>query len=76
MVAQASRALRSGALAKAVGLARQAVVASPRDADAWLTLGAAYQATGDVPAAHQAYRDCVARATSANVSECRVLASH
>ena len=76
MVAQASRALRNGALAKAVGLARQAVVASPRDADAWLTLGAAYQASGDVVAAHQAYRDCVARATSANVSECRVLASH
>ena len=76
MVAQAGRALRTGALAKAVGLARQAVVASPRDADAWLTLAAAYQATGDVVAAHQAYRDCVARATSANVSECRVLASH
>jgi Tfp pilus assembly protein PilF len=76
MVAQASWALRSGALVKAVGLARQAVVANPKDADAWLTLAAAYQATGDGSAAHQAYRDCVARAASANVSECRVLANH
>jgi DNA-binding response OmpR family regulator len=76
MVAQASWALRSGALVKAVGLARQAVVANPKDADAWLTLAAAYQATGDGSAAHQAYRDCVSRAASANVSECRVLANH
>jgi DNA-binding response OmpR family regulator len=76
MVAQASTALRSGALVKAVGLARQAVVANPKDADGWLTLAAAYQATGDGLAARQAYRDCVARASSTNVSECRVLANH
>jgi Flp pilus assembly protein TadD len=76
LVAQASRALREGNLVKAVELARQAVNASPGSADAWLTLGAAYQATGDSASARDAYRRCVDRAKTANVSDCRVLAGH
>jgi len=50
-------------------------VASPTDADAWLTLGAAYAASGNANAAREAYRSCVARAHTTNVSECRVLAA-
>jgi DNA-binding response OmpR family regulator len=73
LVAQASRALSRGATARAVELSRQATAANPSDADAWLTLGAAYQASGNPGAAHDAYRSCVAQAHSANVSECRVL---
>jgi Flp pilus assembly protein TadD len=61
---------------KAVELARQAVSANPSDADAWLTLGAAYQATGDAASARQAYRSCLEKAKTANVGECRVLAGH
>jgi Flp pilus assembly protein TadD len=61
---------------RAVELARQAVNASPSNADAWLTLGAAYQATGDAASAREAYRSCVERAKTANVGECRVLAGH
>jgi cytochrome c-type biogenesis protein CcmH/NrfG len=57
-----------------VSLARQAVAANPADADAWLTLGVAYQASGNGPAAKDAYRSCIAQAKTANVSECRLLA--
>jgi len=74
LVAQASRALAEGAAARAVDLARQAVTANPADADAWLTLGAALQASGNGGAAHVAYTSCVAQARTPNVSECRVLA--
>jgi Flp pilus assembly protein TadD len=74
LVAQASRALRNGTLVKAVDLARQAVSANPSDAEAWLTLGAAYQATGDSASARQAYQSCVERARTADVGECRLLA--
>jgi Tfp pilus assembly protein PilF len=73
LVAQASRALSRGDVALAQDLGRQAVAANPANADAWLTLGAAYQAGGNPNAAHVAYRSCIAQARTANVSECRVL---
>jgi Flp pilus assembly protein TadD len=76
LVAQAGHALRDGNRVKAVQLAREAVNASPGNADAWLMLGAAYQATGDTGAARDAYRGCVDRAKTANIGECRVLAGH
>jgi Flp pilus assembly protein TadD len=73
-VTQASRALRKGDTARAVELARQATSRNPSDAEAWLTLGAAYQAFGNASAARDAYRTCAKVAHSANVNECRVLA--
>jgi Flp pilus assembly protein TadD len=76
LVTQASRALREGNMVKAIELAREAVNASPGNADAWLTLGAAYQATGDGASAREAYRRCTEKARTANVSDCRVLAGH
>ena len=74
LVKQASQALASGSMGRAVELARQAVAANPGDADAWLTLGAAYQASGQSGAAQNAYRSCLAQAHGPNVSDCRVLA--
>lgn len=74
LVKQANQALVSGAMARAVELARQAVAANPGDAEAWLTLGAAYQASGQSGAAQNAYRSCLAQAHGPNVSDCRVLA--
>ena len=53
--------------------ARQAVANNPGDADAWLTLGAALQASGNGGGARDAYRNCAAQAHSANVGECRML---
>jgi Flp pilus assembly protein TadD len=73
-LSQASRALAAGNTAKAVSLAQQAVASNPGDADAWLTLGAAYQASGNGAAARDAYKSCVAQAHSAAVSHCRVMA--
>jgi DNA-binding response OmpR family regulator len=75
LVAQANRDLARGAIARAIELARQATVANPSDANAWLTLGAAYAASGNGAAAYEAYRSCAASAHTANVSECRVLAA-
>ncbi len=74
LVAQASQALSVGARGRAVDLARQAVASNPGDADAWLTLGAAYQASGQMAAARDAYKSCVAQARGRNVSDCRALA--
>jgi hypothetical protein len=73
LVSQANRALVRGATTRALVLARQAVTENPDDADAWLTLGAACQSAGDLSGARDAYRSCVARAHTPNVSECRLL---
>ena len=73
VLAQASRALAGGSAARAVELARQATSADPGDANAWLTLGAAYSALGNARAAQEAYRTCAVRAHTPNVSECRML---
>jgi len=73
-LSQASRALAKGDTARAVSLARQAVSGNPSNADAWLILGAALQASGNGSAARDAYRSCVTQAHSANVNECRMLA--
>jgi Flp pilus assembly protein TadD len=74
LVAQASHALQTGATEQALAFARQAVVENPADPQAWLTLGAAYQASGNPAGAKEAYRSCIAHARGADVSHCRVLA--
>jgi len=73
-LSQASRALAKGDTVRAVTLARQAVSGNPSNADAWLTLGAALQASGNGGAARDAYKSCVTQAHTANVNECRMLA--
>jgi CheY-like chemotaxis protein len=73
IVLQANHALRRGATERALTLARQAVAANPADADAWLTLGAALQSSGDTNGAREAYNSCLTRARTANISECRLL---
>jgi CheY-like chemotaxis protein len=76
IVSQANHALVRGETVRALTLARQAVAANPADADAWLTLGAACQASGDSTGAREAYGNCLTRAHTANISECRLLARH
>jgi DNA-binding response OmpR family regulator len=73
LIALANRDLASGATARAVELARRATAVTPADANAWLTLAAAYAASGNAGAARDAYKSCVAQARTPNVSECRVL---
>jgi len=74
MVLEAERALARGATARAVELAQKAVAENPGDADAWLTLGAAREASGDANSARLAYRSCVAQAHTVGLDHCRVLA--
>jgi DNA-binding response OmpR family regulator/Flp pilus assembly protein TadD len=73
---QANRALATGATGRAMDLARQAVSANPSDANAWLILGAASQASGNLSAAREAYQSCIEKAHGPNVNDCRALAAH
>jgi cytochrome c-type biogenesis protein CcmH/NrfG len=69
----ASHAATEVADSHGIAQARQATQVNPSDADAWLRLGAAYEAAGDPSAARHAYTRCVALARGPNVSECRLL---
>jgi hypothetical protein len=70
----AQRALDRGDTARAVELARQATSADPTNAEAWLTLGAAYEASGRASLARSAYQSCATRGKGERVGECRALA--
>jgi CheY-like chemotaxis protein len=75
LVAAAERALLQGKTEQALKLANQAVVATPSDANAWLTLAAAHRASGDIGGARYDYRQCVAQARTEGVTHCRILAA-
>ncbi|MEZ4261113.1 MAG: response regulator [Polyangiaceae bacterium] len=60
---------------RAAGLAWRATQADPGNAEAWLTLGAAYEQLGKHGLAVDAYRQCARRAAShPRSAECRALA--
>jgi DNA-binding response OmpR family regulator len=63
----------SGAKA-AAALAWRATRSDPSNAEAWLTLGGAYQALGRKGDAAAAYRECAKKAAGPRVAECRALA--
>lgn len=54
-------------------LAERATAVDPRNALAWVTLGAARQARGDRQGARQAYQSCVKLGSGQYVSECRAM---
>jgi DNA-binding response OmpR family regulator len=70
----AQAALEKNAGGNAVRLASQATQRDPSNPNAWLTLGAAYAATGQNGAAMNAYRQCAKRAQGPGVAECKALA--
>ena len=70
---RAQHALDRGQAGAAIGLAQQATAQNPADAEAWLTLGGAYEMAGNHGAAMRAFRNCVAKAQGARVSECKAL---
>ena len=76
LLSQATRAMQQGDTAKAVSLARQAVAQNPANADAWLTLAAALQSSGNSGAAHGAYVSCTKQAKYNDVTECFARAGH
>ncbi|AKV03084.1 two-component response regulator [Labilithrix luteola] len=59
---------------RAAELAWQATQKDPGNAEAWLTLGAAYQQLGKKWQALEAYRSCAKKAQGPRVAECRALA--
>jgi Flp pilus assembly protein TadD len=74
LIKQAQRALDSGQTGTAIGLAQRATQQSPDNAEAWLTLGAAYDAAHNTTAAQNAYKSCLNKAAAhALVGECKAL---
>jgi DNA-binding response OmpR family regulator len=69
----AQKALDRGDMAHAIDFARQATSADPSNAEAWLTLGAAYEASGHPASARGAYKSCVSQGKGERVAECRAL---
>jgi hypothetical protein len=59
---------------RAAELAWKATTRDPSNAEAWLTLGAAYHSLGNKAQAMNAYRSCARQATGPRVAECRALA--
>jgi DNA-binding response OmpR family regulator len=58
---------------RAADLAARATRHDPTNAEAWLTLGAAYQALGKTTMARDSYRRCTRKASGPRVAECRAL---
>ncbi|MEO6574669.1 MAG: tetratricopeptide repeat protein, partial [Polyangiaceae bacterium] len=73
LIQQAQHMLERGNAAGAIDLARRATDKDPTDAEAWLTLGAAYDTAGNHAKARTAYQSCIDKAQGARVSECRAL---
>jgi DNA-binding response OmpR family regulator len=72
---QAQRLLERGSAQRAAEVARKATAADPSSAEAWLTLGAAYDAAGNRAQARLAYKNCVDNGRGARVGECKALLS-
>ncbi len=72
---EASRfALERGDLGTAVAAGERSVALDPTDGEAWLVLGAAYQARGELAQAKRCYRACVEQGTRGPKAECRAMA--
>ncbi|MDB4998248.1 MAG: serine/threonine protein kinase [Myxococcaceae bacterium] len=69
----AQRALERGQIDRAIAIALAATQHDPTDAEAWLTLGAAYETQGRKDAALAAYKSCTTQGTGPRVGECRAL---
>ncbi|MEO7111844.1 MAG: hypothetical protein ABI183_15485, partial [Polyangiaceae bacterium] len=73
LAGQAQAALEKGQTGLAISLARKATDRDPRNAEAWLILGAAQETAGSHTQARAAYTSCAKRAEGVRVSECRAL---
>jgi hypothetical protein len=66
-------ALERGDLSTAVAAGERSVALDPTDGEAWLILGAAYQAGGELAQAKRCYRACVAQAHRGPKAECQAM---
>lgn len=65
--------LNRNQFAEAAGFAERASTLDPTSSKAWITLGAARQATRDAEGARAAYEACVAQGQGRYVSDCRAM---
>jgi tetratricopeptide (TPR) repeat protein len=73
--AKVKAALDKNKLADAIDAGERAVAIDETDSEAWLLLGAAYQAKGDLKEARRAYRSCLDKGTKDKFQrECRLFA--
>jgi Tetratricopeptide repeat len=70
---EAQRALDRGRLKAAIEAGERSVTLDPTDADAWLLLGAAYEARGTYAEARRCFASCAQVAKRGARSECRAL---
>ena len=69
----AQKALDRGDNTGAIEAGEKAIAADPVDAETYLVVGAAYQASGQNSKAHQVFRDCAKSAHHGPVGECAAL---
>ena len=69
----AQRALDRGKAADAIEAGERSVALDPTDGDAWLILGAAYQARGAAAEARRCFSSCVRQGTRGARGECAAL---
>ena len=67
----AKAALERGSNAAAIAAGERSVALDASDAEAWLVLGAAYQAMGNVAMAKRSFHSCVSQGKKGPVSDCR-----
>ncbi len=67
----AKAALEGGANGAAVAAGERSVALDPSDGEAWLVLGAAYQALGNGGQAKRAYNACINQGKKGPIDECR-----
>ncbi|MBX3186854.1 MAG: tetratricopeptide repeat protein [Labilithrix sp.] len=69
----AHRALERGKLADAIEAGERSVALDPTDGEAWLVLGAAYQAKGKMSEARRCYSACLREGKRGPRGECRAM---
>jgi type IV secretory pathway VirB10-like protein len=67
-------ALERGDLGTAIAAGERSVALDPSDGEAWLVLGAAYQARGEIGQAKRCYKACLEEGKRGPKGECRAMA--
>jgi hypothetical protein len=67
-------ALERGDLGTAIAAGERSVALDPSDGEAWLILGAAYQALGEIGQAKRCYKACLEEGKRGPKAECRAMA--
>ena len=69
----AQAALERGKIAASIAAGERSVAVDPTDGEAWLILGAAYQAQGNATEAHRCYSACIQKGNRGPRRECAAM---